>query len=114
MNNEYGELIDQWFYDRNLNTAEPAKQMLKLMEEAGELAEGIAKGNTELTKDGIGDVYVVLRGLCIQLDIDFNDCVGMAYNEIKDRKGMLVEGVFVKEEDLGKMNIVDEDRMDIE
>lgn len=31
---------------------------------------------------------------------DFLDCVDMAWNEIKDRKGRMIDGVFVKEADL--------------
>ena len=32
--------------------------------------------------------------------IDFWDCVQHAYEQIKDRKGKMIDGVFVKEEDL--------------
>ena len=32
--------------------------------------------------------------------LDFKDCVQHAYDQIKDRKGKMVDGVFVKEEDL--------------
>lgn len=31
---------------------------------------------------------------------DFNECLEIAYNEIKDRNGKLINGTFVKEEDL--------------
>ena len=75
-------------------------QMVKLLEEAGELAEGINKNKKDLIVDSIGDVYVVLVILCMQLDLDINDCIKVAYEEIKDRKGKLVNGLFVKEEDL--------------
>ena len=50
--------------------------------------------------DSVGDVYVVLVILCMQLGLDINDCIKAAYEEIKDRKGKLVNGLFVKEEDL--------------
>lgn len=33
----------KWFYDRNLQTQNPDKQLLKLFEEIGELASGLAK-----------------------------------------------------------------------
>lgn len=92
--------ITQWFYDRNMATADPKGQMLKLMEEVGELAEGLAKDRPEQVKDSIGDVYVVLVGLSLQLGLDIEDCVWTAYNEIKDRKGKMINGVFVKESDL--------------
>lgn len=93
------EKIKDWAIDKNLHTAEPDKQVLKLGEEFGELCEGLAKGKIELTKDAIGDMYVVLTILSMQLDLDIKDCVEMAYEEIKDRKGKMLNGVFVKEAD---------------
>src|SRR5699024_9883716 len=92
--------IRQWATDRNLDTADPNKQALKLGEEFGELFEGLAKGNEELTKDAIGDMYVVLTILSMQLGFTVEECIGIAYDEIKDRKGRMVDAVFVKEADL--------------
>lgn len=149
----------KWFYDRNLQTQNPDKQFLKLFEEIGELASGLAKKQDDVIKDSIGDIAVVLIGLTLQLgidtkevfpatesvpstnsnkeedhfillldqsvaayfsrqnyqlknvafelirvskflNIDFTECLGLAYEEIKDRTGRLVDGVWVKEEDL--------------
>ena len=92
--------IEQWAIDRGLHTADPSKQMLKLMEEVGELAEGLAKDNPDAVQDAIGDAYVVLTILSMQLGMDIRQCVKTAYDEIKDRKGRMVNGVFVKESDL--------------
>lgn len=94
------ELIKKWAIDRNVVSGDPKAQMVKLLEEAGELAEGINKNKQDLIIDSIGDVYVVLVILCMQLGLDINDCIKVAYDEIKDRKGKLVNGLFVKEEDL--------------
>ena len=94
------EKIKKWFKDRNLDTADPKSQMLKLMEETGELAEGIAKNRPDQIKDSIGDIYVVLTGLSIQLGYNIEECIEAAYEEIKDRKGKMIDGVFVKESDL--------------
>ncbi|KMK76607.1 MazG-like family protein [Alkalihalobacillus pseudalcaliphilus] len=96
------EKIVQWAVDRNLHTASPDKQMLKLVEELGELAEGMAKGKPEQVADSIGDIYVVLTILSTQLGIDIEECIALAYDEIKDRKGRMIDGVFVKEADLPK------------
>lgn len=92
--------VEQWFYDRGLENADPTKQMLKLFEESGELAEGLAKDNTELIVDALGDTLVVLIGLSLQLDLDLEQCLTVAYNEIKDRQGKVINGVFVKEDDI--------------
>ena len=57
------------------------------------------KSNREGIVDGIGDAFVVLVILSLQLDLDIANCVQTAYNEIKDRKGKMINGVFVKESD---------------
>src|SRR5699024_2377 len=59
--------IRQWAIDRNLHTADPHKQALKLGEEFGELFEGLAKDSEELTKDALGDMYVVMTIMAEQL-----------------------------------------------
>ena len=92
--------IEMWACDRNLNTADPNKQMLKLGEEYGELCAGMARNDREKIVDSIGDMFVVMTILCLQLGVDFPECIQLAYDEIKDRKGKMINGVFVKESDL--------------
>ncbi|EQB34882.1 ArpR [Virgibacillus sp. CM-4] len=92
--------IKSWAEDRGLDEAQPEKQMLKLMEEVGELAQGLAKGNRDQIIDSVGDVYVVLTILSMQMDLDIEDCIAAAYGEISGRKGKMINGVFVKESDL--------------
>ena len=94
------ELIRQWATDRNLNTADPNKQILKLGEEFGELCQGLAKNNASQVYDSIGDIFVVLTILSMQLGVSVEECVSYAYDEIKDRRGKMVDGVFIKEADL--------------
>ncbi len=92
--------IEQWARDRNLHTADPAKQMLKVTEEIGEVAAALARGDEVRLEDGIGDSVVTLIVLAQQNGLTFAECVDSAYQEIKARKGKMVDGVFVKEEDL--------------
>lgn len=92
------EKIKQWATNRGLNTAEPSKQMIKLMEEVGELASGLARDQKNQVIDAIGDIYVVLTILAQQLGLDIEFCIDEAYNVIKDRKGKMVNGIFIKEE----------------
>lgn len=93
-------LIRDWAKERNLDTADPNKQVLKLGEEFGELCEGLTKDKPEDVQDAIGDVYVVLTILSMQLNLKLEECIAGAYNEIENRKGQMVNGVFVKESDL--------------
>lgn len=95
------ELIRQWAADRNLiEGSDPKSQLLKTMSELGELADGINKGRQAEIIDGIGDVVVTLVIIAAQLNLSFEGCVTAAYDEIKDRKGRMVNGVFIKEGDL--------------
>ena len=52
--------------------------------------------------DALMPIYVVLTILSTQLGIDIEECIALAYDEIKDRKGRMIDGVFVKEADLPK------------
>lgn len=93
--------IRQWAHDRNLiDGSDRFRQMVKLVEEQGELAAGIAKGNEELVADSIGDMVVVLTILAEQSGLSIENCIKLAYLEIKDRKGRMQDGVFVKESDI--------------
>lgn len=90
-----------WARERNLHDADPAKQVLKLVEEVGELSEYVTKDRKlPVAKDAIGDIQVVLIILCEQLGIDYDECLEIAWEEIKDRKGKMINGAFVKESDL--------------
>lgn len=161
MNKELIEKVEQWSKDRNLHTADPNKQRLKLWEEFGELNAAIARDNRDLIQDSIGDMLVVLIIYCQQLsytsvnrlfefdienydflrkldtsalidytayeilhlrnfiqstndivnrlsaiaeryDMELEECLQSAYDEIKDRRGRMVNGVFVKESDLNE------------
>lgn len=94
---EIFDKIEQWAADRDLiDGARVHSQMLKLTEEVGELASGIAKKKDDLIKDGIGDCVVVLTILAKQSGFSIIECIESAYDEINDRKGETVDGVFIK------------------
>ncbi|SES02995.1 MazG-like family protein [Salipaludibacillus aurantiacus] len=97
---QLAEDIAQWAEDKELDEAASEKQMLKLMKEVGELAQGLAKDHRDQVIDSIGDVFVVLKILSMQLSLDLTSCVAVSYGEIMHRKGKMVNGVFVKQEDL--------------
>lgn len=92
--------IRQWAQDRNLiEGSDSFRQVTKLLEEAGEIAQGVAKGRVADIADGIGDAIVVLTVLAAQNDIQIETCIELAWEQIKDRKGRMVNGVFIKEGD---------------
>ena len=90
--------IMQWHEDRNLIEGSSDKdQVLKLMQELGELSDSVCKGKD--VKDDLGDMMVVMLNIMKRNSITMEACLNTAYNDIKDRKGKMVDGVFVKEED---------------
>lgn len=164
---ELNKKIEQWAVDRELDKKGTVEgQSIKTAEELAELIKGISKGDIELIKDSIGDIYVTLvignmlyknidmnkictdnenflsrldesqiaydkvkqimlladkikeilyskyvienlintQSLILRIakmyNLDFKDCVESAYKEIANRKGKMINGTFVKEEDL--------------
>lgn len=139
---ELNQSIIEWANQRGLINKEYAlKQTVKLIEEIGETASAVLKGDIQKQKDGIGDIYVVITILDAQLGVisttpkglketysspeygildmitnvqkqmldmlemlsntlglDLNECVNLAYNEIKNREGELVDGTFIKKQ----------------
>lgn len=96
--------VGQWAEDRNLiKGATPKDQFHKLIQECGELSDSICKGKD--ASDDIGDCTVVLIILAAQLGLDFEECLQVAYNDIKDRKGIMRDGVFIKEDDLHQIEL---------
>ena len=95
---DWKERIKQWANDRNLiEGSSPIMQIAKLDEERQELLDALYAGSIADIKDAIGDIQVVLAVMCAQLGIDIDECREIAYEQIKDRKGRMVDGMFVKE-----------------
>lgn len=98
--NKLVELIEEWSRNKELDKAESSKQMLKTVEETGEIAAALARNDEDKLRDSIGDVVVTLIILAQQNDMDLYECLNTAYDEIKGRTGKTIDGVFVKSEDL--------------
>ena len=108
--------IIQWGAERGLHESNDLKpQLTKLIEELGEIAAGVARDDRTRIIDGVGDLLVVLINFGVvfakrfhendlidqqRIKEDFLDlCLHAAWREIKDRKGVTQDGVFVKEEE---------------
>ena len=101
MSDELIHLISLWAMKRGIvNNSTPLAQFAKLVSEIGELGDNIAK-ERDVTDD-IGDCLVVLNTLAIMNETTLEECLKVAYDDIKDRKGhMNTHGVFIKEGDVG-------------
>lgn len=88
--------VAAWHQDRNLiDGSDDKNQVLKLIQEVGELSDSICQGASPI--DDIGDIIVILVNIAERNDLSVASCVAHAYNDIKDRKGRMVDGIFIKE-----------------
>ena len=105
-----------WAKDKGiLDNSTPLKQIEKTREELEETRDALvrlyemarmsadsslvirAKDVREQLKDGIGDTIVTLIILAELCGTDIETCLDKAWDEIKDRKGEMIDGFFVKE-----------------
>ena len=101
----------RWAKDKDLVHEENAEaQFMKFIEEAFEFRYEMERYKRDVgemkrlsldkAKVEMGDIFVTLIILCEQIGIDPEECLELAYEKIKDRKGKTLHGTFVKEEDL--------------
>ena len=90
-------LIRTWATEKGIyKTGDSRTQYVKLMEEAGELAQALLKNDETEVIDAIGDMVVVLTNLAKLRGHNIEDCITSAYSVIKDRQGKMINGTFVK------------------
>ena len=91
--------IIQWAEQRKIiPNSTPEVQLLKAISEMGELADATIKNDQEAIVDAVGDVMVCLINYCALQNINLVDCMEVAYDQIKNRRGTLLpNGVFRKD-----------------
>ena len=97
LTNEF-EPIRDWAKERGIyEKGNIDTQFKKLLEEVNELKQGLENENDEEIIDAIGDCVVVLTNLANFIDVDIEYCINIAYKVIKNRKGQMINGTFVKD-----------------
>jgi NTP pyrophosphatase (non-canonical NTP hydrolase) len=92
-------MVIQWAEKRQIiQQSNNMAQAIKTLEEVTELLEAIHKRDRAAQIDAYGDILVTLIVGCATADLDLTECLEVAYEQIKNRKGHLdANGVFVKE-----------------
>jgi NTP pyrophosphatase (non-canonical NTP hydrolase) len=94
------KIIDQiigWHRGKNLIEGSTEKdQVLKLIQEVGELSDNVCKGND--IRDDVGDILVILINIVERRGVTLKDCMELAYGDIKDRTGVMRDGIFIKDQ----------------
>lgn len=93
--------INHWAISHGLDKGNPNIEWMKVTEEVGEIRDVFLKPHDFVDpewslKDAIGDSIVTLIVLCLQLGYDVEECLTIAYNDIKDRKGVMIDDNFIK------------------
>lgn len=91
------QAVEEWGDLHDLH--DPVMQFTKMIEENGEIAHELTRNRfkSKELEDALGDSCVCLIILAHILDMNIFDCLELAYNEIKDRKGKTENGTFIKE-----------------
>jgi NTP pyrophosphatase (non-canonical NTP hydrolase) len=97
LTNEFKSIVE-WADERDIfQNANIEKQFIKLQEEIGELAIGIMQRDNESIIDAIGDCVVVLTIIAEMNGTPIEHCINGAYSVIANRKGKMINGTFVKD-----------------
>ena len=91
------KVLEWALYRYILTDSNPHRQYDKLVEEVSELKEDLDNIKLTKIKDDIGDIMIVLTILSFMIGLDIEDCYDTAYHKIKDNKGTIINGLFVKD-----------------
>ncbi|WP_314152470.1 MazG-like family protein [Capnocytophaga granulosa] len=99
-------LIQEWAKERGIfDKSTPFDQLLKTHEEVGEPIKASYDNDRTAVQDAIGDVMVTLiilkhlNNITHSANTTLEECLNIAYNEIKDIKEKMINGKFVKNEE---------------
>ena len=96
--------VIEWAKDRDIfENSNAIKQISKTQEELYETLTALREleqGKESIldVADGIGDMLVTIILLAEMVGLDSVNCLADAYEEIKNRKGKMLNGLFVKDE----------------
>jgi NTP pyrophosphatase (non-canonical NTP hydrolase) len=93
--------IVRWATDKGLShSSNRDRQVLKMVEEVGEVCEAMNKNQPEKVCGEIGDVAFTLVILAHQYSLTLIECLEMAWDKVSKREGETIRGSYIKKEDL--------------
>lgn len=101
-------VLNEWIKDvptpdDTMRLEESIRYVLFTGEDLGHIAYVLNRPRTNRYNDIMQYLYSIIRNLkslALLNGFTFEECLAQAWNEIKDRKGKMIDGVFVKEDDL--------------
>lgn len=95
----YDPAIINEFRDGKYKYSSNTERLLEAVHNLGGISIPVSQG-WRVNKDWIELFCINLIIISLFEDLSFTECVKYSYEQIKDRKGRMIDGVFVKEEDL--------------
>lgn len=99
LSKQTGSSVVDLLKDGRVDTLRPEHSTFSYIDCLFSLSESLTLKAYDIIHD-VEDIKRELAKTCGEYYLDFIDCVVLAYDEIKDRKGKMVDGKFVKEADL--------------
>lgn len=91
-------LVIDWAKEKGiLEKGNPQAQAEKTLEEVQELLDAIAVNDKAEIEDALGDILVTIIIQAEMQGVELKKCLKGAYDIISKRKGVMIEGQFVKE-----------------
>lgn len=94
------KVVQLWTEEKGLLDADPKAQLLKILEELGEVTQAHTRNQKAQLRMELGDLLVTVIVFAEQVGISPEEALKVAYDKIKNRRGKLVGDTWVKEEDL--------------
>ena len=83
-------------------------EMLQLSQAHGLLADAILKNDMEAFNGIVSTLFALYGVVSVDLGVTLDDALATAYEDIKDRKGVMYNGTFVKDSDARYASILEE------
>ncbi|APC46061.1 MazG-like pyrophosphatase [Vibrio phage vB_VspP_pVa5] len=83
-----------------VSIAAKVQDMVSDLYDSGRIKPVKAEHAQAALKDGLGDMGVVAINMAERNGWGYAHCLNTSYQEIKDRRGKMIDGMYVKEEDL--------------
>lgn len=90
------------------DSIEGGSDYLALSVAFGMLADAILKVDLESFKSLVSTIFALYSEMTTELNTDISNCLAAAYEDIKDRKGVMYNGTFVKSTDARYKDILTE------
>ena len=98
---ELRKKVLEWAHEKGIIAkATPLAQGMKTLEEVCELLNALRSDDMPEIIDAYGDIQVTIIIGCELLGLHPLECLESAYDVIKNRTGIMLNGTFVKSEDL--------------